>query len=348
MSNYRSDGLDPAAIERDEQLLSGLGELAGGEFVNGSLEAAFADTVAAHADDPVVAALTALAADVSPGSSTVSANSDGTPRPGSLDAAGACPVVDLSGTRLRRSRQLRRTAVAGVAAVVVLSVSGVAAAGTLAAHRGEPLHSVYTFFHGRSASEKAAGKVAHLEQLAADDLAADPQRLVAAAAALNNASDWLLRVDPVDLAGLPDRLIDLKSDLAAALRAAAAANDQGGLAPDSGSDGSDDSAPDHGQGPGHEGPAGPADSGDDIGSGEHVGQPGSGGGPGDGGGTSDDNSGGSSTGPGGGSGGDATGSSGGTSDGGLTGGSSGGSDDGSGTGSGDSSGGTTGGSGSDG
>lgn len=137
-----------------------------------------------------------------------------------LAASPGTTVVPLSAAR--RRKHARRAAVAAGISLVVLSASGVAAAGTLSTHRADVGHSVYTFFHGETGSERAAERTARLLDEAEADLAASPLTLgkaVAARGAVQAARRAFGHVDPADAGRLGERIADVGARVDAAIAA---------------------------------------------------------------------------------------------------------------------------------
>jgi hypothetical protein len=183
--------LDDMAVERDEELLD-------------ALVAALADdAVSWDLEDPGLRALAALRAEID------------AELPIELPAprTRTLPVVDLS--ERRRLSRFGRSAVAGGVALVVLSASGVAAAG-IATDRG-PLAPIHHLLTGESKSDKAATQVERFLALAQADL--DAGRLDAARAALAKAAAEIDDVDEAERNDLRARLTALQERLSTLLAA---------------------------------------------------------------------------------------------------------------------------------
>jgi len=237
--------LDEETVERDHQLLDALAD-----------DAVSWDLVEETAD-PAFRVLAALRADLD------------TDLPKELLAASA-PVVDLS-QRRRLSRLGRRSAVAGGVAMVVLSASGVAAAG-VASGRGPlagPLAPIHQLLTGESKSDKAATQVERFLALAEADL--DAGRLEAARAALAKAAAELAKVDGADREDRSARLTALQERLALLLLDDEPGGSERGSRPDSAGDGrqhGQDTSGEHRKG---DGTAGSGRS-DDAGPGDREGR----------------------------------------------------------------------------
>src|SRR4051812_38990564 len=148
--------IDPADLARVDALLDALADDAvSWDFLDSDPAAEVLAALRADIDleTTPAAAMTTDAAGVNVLPMAAARRADTAPDPppaGAMPPAGAGSTVLRGGAaRRRRSHNAKRIGVAGVLAVAVLSASGVAAAGTLATHRGDPGHSIFTFFHGK-------------------------------------------------------------------------------------------------------------------------------------------------------------------------------------------------------